>query len=226
MRYENTEKACFIDRPNRFTANIALSGGIEACHVKTTGRLNELLVPGADVMVQRCEHKARRTRYDLIAVYKGTRLVNVDSQAPNRVFCEWLRGGGLFENLTLLSPERKFGSSRLDFYIEADGRRIFAEIKGVTLETDGVALFPDAPTERGLRHINELIKCVKAGFDAYAVFVVQMKGVRYFAPNLHAQPGFGKALGQALAAGVRLIALDCGVDESGIEINDFVDVRL
>ncbi|NLO46732.1 MAG: DNA/RNA nuclease SfsA [Clostridiales bacterium] len=226
MKYENTKKAVFIDRPNRFIANIALSGGVEACHIKNTGRLGELLLPGADMIVQQRDQKTRRTKYDLIAVYKNARLVNVDSQAPNRVFAEWLRGGGLFRNLTLLRPECRFGNSRLDFYIEADGRRIFVETKGVTLEDGGVALFPDAPTERGKRHLNELISCVKKGFSAYAVFIVQMKGVRYFAPNAHTHAAFAKTLKEASEAGVRIIALDCDVCHNSLEISDFVDVRL
>jgi len=224
MIYENIEPAVFIDRPNRFIANIEIGGRPEICHVKNTGRCRELLLPGAKVLVQRKESPNRKTGYDLISVWKGDRLVNIDSAAPNKVFAEWVRAGGLFGNLTLLRPEARFGNSRFDFYLEADGRRVFAEVKGVTLEENGVVRFPDAPTERGVKHLRELVSCVKAGYDAWAVFIVQMKDVSYFEPNWETHPAFGVVLRAAERAGVNLLALDCHVTETGITAADPVPI--
>ncbi len=226
MNYLDTTQAVFVDRPNRFIANILLDGRPEGCHVKNTGRCGELFLPGSKVIVQERAHSGRKTKFDLIAVYKGARLVNVDSQAPNRVFAQWLQTGGLFEHLTLLRPELRFGRSRLDFYIEGDNRRVFAEIKGVTLEDGGIARFPDAPTQRGIRHLSELTACVEAGFEALAVFIVQMKGVRCFEPNRAVHPDFGDALKKAEAAGVGVLAFDCTVSENSIDIADPVAVRI
>lgn len=231
MTYENIHRAVFLDRPNRFIANIEINGRHAVCHVKNTGRCRELLVPGAQIMVQDAwgseasSKPARKTRYDLISVWKGDRLINMDSAAPNKVFAEWVRAGGLFQNVTLIRPECRFGSSRFDFYIETDDRRVFVEVKGVTLEEDGVARFPDAPTDRGVKHLRELISCHAAGYDAYAVFIIQMKGVRYMEPNWATHEAFGAAMQAAQRAGVNIIAVDCHVTEDSITAAEFVEVR-
>ncbi len=226
MKYENIQKAKFISRPNRFIALVEIEGKEEVCHVKNTGRCRELLVPGATVFVQEAENPDRKTKYDLITVQKGDRLVNMDSQVPNRVFSEWIKSGGLFENVTLIKPETTYKHSRFDFYIEADGKKIFIEIKGVTLEKNGAVYFPDAPTERGVRHINELVECTKEGFEAYAVFVIQMKDVTFFSPHDETHKAFGDALRRAQRAGVNVLAVDCRVLPDSIKIEDFVEVIL
>jgi sugar fermentation stimulation protein A len=229
MTYENIRRAVFISRPNRFIAHIELDGKQEVCHVKNTGRCRELLIPGAVVLVQDAGvngGSSRKTRYDLVAVWKGNRLVNIDSSAPNKVFAEWVRGGGLFRDIGRIQPEYRYGGSRFDFYIEASGRRVLVEVKGVTLEEDGVARFPDAPTERGVRHLLELKSAAAAGYDAYAVFIIQMKGVRSMEPNWATHPAFGEALRDAAAAGVNILALDCTVTENSITAADPVEVRL
>jgi sugar fermentation stimulation protein A len=226
MVYSDIRRAGFLERPNRFIARIELAGREEICHVKNTGRCRELLTPRAEVLVQRRDTPGRKTKYDLISVRKGDRLINMDAAAPNRVFAEWAESSGYFRNLTLLKPEQRFGGSRFDFYLEAGGRPAYAEIKGVTLEEDGVVRFPDAPTRRGVKHLRELQACVAAGYDAYIVFIVQMKGVDYFEPNWATHPAFGEALRQAGKAGVRILALDCAVGEDSIRAADFVQVRL
>ncbi|MEG1427638.1 MAG: DNA/RNA nuclease SfsA [Oscillospiraceae bacterium] len=226
MEYLHIGKAQFISRPNRFIARISVGGKDEIAHVKNTGRCKELLVPGADIYVQDCASEKRKTKYDLISVYKGERLINMDSQAPNKVFAEWVRKGKLFPNLTLLRPETTYGNSRFDFYAEAGERKIFIEVKGVTLEENGVASFPDAPTLRGVKHVNELCACKKAGFESYLVFIVQMDNVRYFTPNFRNDPAFATALSTAKATGVEIIALDCTVTEKSITAGQFVEVRL
>lgn len=228
MIYKNIKRAVFLNRPNRFIANIVLDGEKKLCHVKTTGRCRELLTEGAEVFVQEADlsEGKRKTGYDLISVYKGEKLINIDSQVPNKVFAEWLPMSGLLGKIELLKPEKKLLNSRFDFYIEADGKKAIAEVKGVTLERDGAALFPDAPTERGIRHIRELIRSADMGYDAYVIFIIQMKDVRYFAPNIEAQPEFGKALRNAALKGVKLLALDCHVTEDSITAGDLVKVRL
>ncbi|MGI5838390.1 MAG: DNA/RNA nuclease SfsA [bacterium] len=226
MLYQNIRRAVFLDRPNRFIANISLAGVRTACHVKNTGRYRELLIPGVPVLVQAAASPQRKTAYDLIAVWKNERLVNIDAAAPNQVFAEWVRGGGLFNGLTLLRPECRHGASRFDFYVEAAGRRAFVEVKGVTLEQDGIARFPDAPTLRGVKHLMGLIECARTGYDAYAVFIIQMCGVRYLEPNWATHPEFGLALQDARAAGVHIIAMDCTVAEDSLTVRAPVDVRL
>ncbi len=225
MRYERIQKGIFIDRPNRFIAHIELDGKTEVCHVKNTGRCRELLIPGAVVYVQRAANPDRKTRYDLISVEKGMRLINMDSQIPNGVFAQWAREGGV-SGLTLIKGEQRYGASRLDFYLEAEERRIFAEIKGVTLEEDGVVLFPDAPTERGIKHLEELCNCVEKGFEAWAVFVIQMENVRYFTPNRKTHPAFAEALLRAQRVGVRILALECHVTPEEIFAVGQVPVKL
>lgn len=225
MRYERIQKGIFIDRPNRFIAHVKLDGKTEVCHVKNTGRCRELLIPGAAVYVQKAANPDRKTQYDLIAVEKGLRLINMDSQIPNGVFAQWAREGGV-PGLTLIKGEQRCGASRLDFYLEAEGRKIFAEIKGVTLEEDGVVLFPDAPTERGIKHLEELCSCVEKGFEAWAVFVIQMENVRYFTPNRKTHPAFAEALLRAQRAGVRILALECHVTPEEIFAVGQVPVEL
>lgn len=226
MKYQNIESAIFLERPNRFVAYVELGGEREKCHVKNTGRCRELLVPGAEVYLQRAEKPNRKTNYDLIGVKKGKRIVNMDSQIPNYAVREWLEKGGLFETITQLRPETKYGNSRFDFYLEAEGKRIFMEVKGVTLEEEGIARFPDAPTERGVKHIHELMECKKDGCEAYIFFVIQMKGIKSFEPNDRTHPAFGEALRQAAAAGVHILAYDCQVTEDSIEIDQKIQVRL
>lgn len=226
MKYTNIKKAVFIARPNRFIAEIEIDGKRVEAHVKNTGRCKELLTEKATVLVEECDVKNRRTKYDLIAVYKGERLINMDSQVPNKVFNEWLIRSHLFEKITLIKPESKYRNSRFDFFVQADGRDIFIEVKGVTLEDEGVVRFPDAPTLRGVKHIEELCECIKEGYEAYLVFIIQMKGVKYFAPNQKTHKEFGDALLKAKAAGVHILALDCFVMEDYIEAADMVEVRL
>ena len=175
MKYENIKKAKFINRPNRFIAHIEIDGKEEVAHVKNTGRCKELLTEGATVYVSESDNPERKTRYDLVKVIKGDRLINMDSQAPNKIFHEWVKKGNLFKNITLIKPESKYKNSRFDFYIEADGKKIFVEVKGVTLEDKGVVRFPDAPTERGVKHINELISALEDGYEAYIAFVIGEK---------------------------------------------------
>lgn len=225
MVYENIRKARFLERPNRFIAQVELDGKKQICHVKNTGRCKELLVPGVEIYVQEHDNSARKTKYSLIAVQKGKRLINIDSQAPNKAAREWLEKGGLFP-LTRLQPESRYHDSRLDFYLEGEGRRAFMEVKGVTLEEDGVVLFPDAPTQRGIKHLRELSGCVKEGYEAYLLFVIQMKGVSYFTPNRSTHPQFADALAQAQAQGVQLIAMDCQVTPERMVLADFVEIKL
>ena len=226
MTYDNIHEAVFLDRPNRFIAHILLNGQKQVCHVKNTGRCRELLLPGAEIFVQHSANPARKTAYDLIAVRKGERLINMDAAAPNRVFGQWLAAGGPGFVPELIRPERVHGDSRFDCYFEHGGRKAFAEVKGVTLEEDGVVRFPDAPTERGVKHLHGLIRCVQEGFEAWAVFIIQMKGVKYFEPNRATHPEFAEALAQAAQAGVKLIALDCNVEKDSLNAADPVAIRL
>lgn len=224
MVYNNIKSGRFISRPNRFIANIEIDGEICVCHVKNTGRCAELLLPGAHVFVQCCDNPNRKTKYDLIAVYKGERLINIDSQAPNKVFGEWIES--YFKNVTYVKPEAKYKNSRFDFYIEADERKIFAEVKGVTLENDGEVKFPDAPTLRGVKHLNELSDCISEGFEAYVFFIVQMKDVKYFSPNRKTHPEFAAALEKALENGVNVCCVDCNVSPDSLTVGDFVPVKI
>ncbi|MGD9567110.1 MAG: DNA/RNA nuclease SfsA [Sedimentibacter sp.] len=226
MLYKNIKEAKFINRPNRFIANIEINGEYEVCHVKNTGRCKELLTDNAKVFVQEFNNSNRKTKYDLISVYKGERLINMDSQAPNKVFHEWLLKGNLFQNITLIKPECKYNNSRFDFYIETDNKKIFVEVKGVTLEENNVVMFPDAPTERGLKHIKELMECASEGYEAYVVFIIQMKDVLYFTPNNFTHKAFGDTLKMAASKGVKIIALDCEITKNSIIAQDMVDVIL
>ncbi len=224
MHYDRILTAKFISRPNRFIARIEIDGTEHIAHVKNTGRCKELLIPGATVFVQEFDLPHRKTKFDLISVYKGDKLINMDSQVPNKVFAEWVEKGNLIGKPDLIRPEVKWENSRFDFYIEAEGRKIFVEVKGVTLEENGVAMFPDAPTERGLKHLTELCRCISLGYEAYAVFIIQMSGVERFIPNDITHRAFGDALRLAKKAGVNIMALDCFVTENEIRAMNFVDV--
>lgn len=226
MTYSNIYTAKFLSRPNRFIAHIEIDGKTEIAHVKNTGRCKELLVENATVFVQKSDNPNRKTQYDLIGVLKGERMINMDSQIPNRVFGEWALKSGFFGSLNLIKAEKTFGSSRFDYYLETEKDKIFVEVKGVTLEEDGVVLFPDAPTERGVKHINELCSCIDAGYKAYIFFIIQMDNVKYFTPNRKTHPQFADALKKAAENGVGVYALDCKVTENSIAADKFVEVRL
>ncbi|OUN03346.1 sugar fermentation stimulation protein SfsA [Flavonifractor sp. An92] len=227
MQYQQVRKGHFLARPNRFIAQVELDGRTETVHVKNTGRCRELLVPGATVYVEGSDNPKRKTKYDLIAVEKGSLLINMDAQAPNHLFAEWARAGKFRENLTLLRPETTWGNSRFDFYWEDSlGTRGFVEVKGVTLEEEGLALFPDAPTERGVKHLRELIACRAAGYEAAVCFVVQMAGMKGFSPNERTHPAFGAALREARDAGVEILVEGCTVTPEQVEISHTVPLFL
>ena len=227
MRYGKIQAARFLRRPNRFVAEVELEGRTEAVHVKNTGRCRELLVPGARVYLTPGENPARKTAWDLIAVEKGPLLINMDAQAPNRVFGEWAAAGHFVPGLTLLRPETTWGRSRFDFYWEAGPeRRGFVEVKGVTLEQDGVAAFPDAPTERGVRHLEELSAARREGYECAVCFVIQMKGPTRFRPNEATHPAFGAALREAAEAGVDVLAYDCRVTPDQLWLDAPVPIDL
>jgi sugar fermentation stimulation protein A len=225
MQYQNIREAIFLFRPNRFIAHIEIGGKKEICHIKNTGRCKELLLPGAAVLVQEVSSPKRKTNYDLIGVYKGNRLVNIDSQAPNQIFHEWVISSNLFHRIALIRPECKYQNSRFDFYIETCTSQIFVEVKGVTLEENGVALFPDAPTERGIKHITELCRAIDDGYEAYLFFIIQMKDVSYFSPNFKTHPAFAQALINAQKHGVKVMAIDCRVEPDFITAGDGVEIR-
>lgn len=226
MKYHNIIEGTFISRPNRFIANVEVAGQVQVCHVKNTGRCRELLVPGCRVYLETADNPNRKTKYDLIAVKKGNLLINMDSQAPNKAAGEWLEKRILYPDLKVLKPEVKYDNSRFDFYIEAGERKIFLEVKGVTLEEGGIARFPDAPTERGVKHIRELMACMKEGYEPVILFVIQMKGIRRFMPNDETHKAFGDTLREAREKGVRILAYDCLVTEDSMEIRDPVSMVL
>ena len=225
MVYETVIEGKFLSRPNRFIAYVEVEGERQICHVKNTGRCKELLTNGARVILERSSNPKRKTAYDLIAVYKGEGLINMDSQAPNRVFGEWATKG-YFGDLTLIKPECVYGSSRFDFYLESGERRIFVEVKGVTLEQDGVVRFPDAPTERGVKHLRELMAAKEAGYEAYVIFVIQMEHCLYFTPNEETHPAFAEALRKAAEKGVEVIAITCKVTPNSLTAHQLAEVRL
>lgn len=230
INYKEVKKGIFLERPNRFIARVMVDGNEETVHVKNTGRCRELLINGATVYLSVSDNPLRKTRYDLIGVEKvtsrGTIKVNMDSQIPNDAVNEWLHRGNLFSEGAVIRREVFYGKSRFDFYIEDDNRRIFLEVKGVTLENDGVVSFPDAPTERGIKHINELASAVAEGYEGYILFVVQMKNVSYFTPNYNTHPEFGKALKIARENGVKILAYDCIVTEDSMVIDKEIEVIL
>lgn len=225
MRYGTVVSGVFLSRPNRFIAHISIDGKEEVCHVKNTGRCKELLVSGSQVWCEVSKNPQRKTKFDLIAVKKGLRLINMDSQAPNQAAKEWLLRGGLGE-ISDLKAESVHGDSRFDFSFIKDGKPCFLEVKGVTLENGGICAFPDAPTLRGSKHLNGLTQAVKAGYGAYVLFVIQMTDVAYLHPNDDTDPAFGKALRAAAEAGVQILAADCAVTPDAMEIQNPVAVKL
>lgn len=226
MQYKNICEGRFLSRPNRFAAEVQIQDKIEICHVKNTGRCRELLIPGAKVYLEESDNEKRKTKYDLVAVEKGERLINMDSQLPNAAVKEWILQGGLFMDLTYIRGEKVFGESRFDLYAEHGEKKAFIEVKGVTLEQDGIARFPDAPTLRGVKHVEELCRCVEQGYEAYLIFVIQMKGITRLEPNWTTHPQFGEAMQKAAKSGVKLLAYDCIVKPSGIWIDQPVPVVL
>ena len=225
MRYENMVQGRFLRRPNRFIAHVVIRGREEIVHVKNTGRCRELLPEGAQVWCHEFDDAKRKTKFDLITVRKGDRLINMDSQAPNKAAKEWLLSGGLGE-LEQLRSEATHGESRFDFSFVKDGKPCFLEVKGCTLETDGVCAFPDAPTERGAKHLRHLSRLAQEGYGAYVLFVIQMSDVKYFHPNDATDPAFGKALREAAEAGVQVLAMDCAVTEDTMTIQNPVAIKL
>ena len=225
MRYNEIVSARFIERPNRFIAYVELAGERTKVHVKNTGRCRELLQDGVKVYLERSRNPERSTAYDLVAVEKAGRLINMDSNAPNKVVGEWLQAGGLYGDVSKVRPETVFGNSRFDFYVEsASGKKAFIEVKGVTLERDGVAAFPDAPSERAVKHVEELVSALEQGYEACLIFVIQMKGISYVEPNWDTHPAFGEALRKARNAGVRLLAYDCLVEADSLTVGGEIPV--
>lgn len=227
MKYKNIVTGTFKSRPNRFIAMVEIDGKIEKCHVKNTGRCRELLLPDAEVYLEKSGNPQRKTAYDLIGVKKGELLINMDSQAPNKAVKEWLEEEVYFKHVTFIKPECKYGNSRIDFYLETEERRkIFIEVKGVTLEENGIARFPDAPTERGIKHIQELQQAVSEGYEAYILFVIQMKEILQFEPNDRTHQAFGDALREAQKHGVSILAYDCVVTRDSMRLDSSVKVQV
>jgi len=231
MRYQNIHKAIFLSRPNRFIAKVLVNGEELTVHVKNTGRCRELLVPGCTVYLERSDNPARKTAYDLVAVEKvgedgAVRLINMDSQAPNQIFGEWAKGGHFIPGLTLLRPETTWGHSRFDFYWEAGEWKGFVEVKGCTLEEEGWTYFPDAPTERGVKHLEELLLAKEQGYETAVCFVIQMANVKGFSPNDRTHPAFGDALRKAADSGVEVLAYECQVIPGEVYITTKVPVKL
>lgn len=226
MEYKNIEKGIFRSRPNRFIAHVEIDGREDVVHVKNTGRCRELLIPGAEVFCECSQSSSRKTAFDLITVRKGERLINIDSQAPNKAFFEWSSAGHFIGKPDFIKPEYTWGNSRFDFYIEKGERRCLVEVKGCTLELDGECYFPDAPTERGVKHIHELIAARKVGYECYIIFIVQMKDVKFLAPNDATHPEFGQALRRAGKCGVNILAFDCSITENSMIIADKIPVKL
>ncbi|MCR5703610.1 MAG: DNA/RNA nuclease SfsA [Eubacterium sp.] len=215
MKYNSTIRGKFHSRPNRFIAKVWIDGKLETVHVKNTGRCKELLLPDSDVILEISDNPNRKTKYDLIAVYKeGFGLINMDSQAPNKVALEWLKK----QSYDYVKPEYTYGDSRIDFYMEKGEEKYLMEVKGCTLEIDGVGYFPDAPTERGVKHLRELTKAVEQGFHCMIAFVIQMEGIDRVLPNVDTHPEFGTAMEEAVAAGVQVLFLCCKVEEDSLEI--------
>lgn len=237
MKYHNLKEGIFVSRPNRFVAYVEIGENVEVCHVKNTGRCKELLIPGVKVLLEEANNPNRKTRYDLVQVYKGERLVNIDSQIPNYLVREWLEkdrdtvarsclSQNYFPNITKIQSEKTYGDSRFDLYLEYEEKRAWIEIKGVTLEDGGVCRFPDAPTQRGVKHIRELEKSLKEGYEAWIIFVIQMNGMRQFRPNWRTHKEFGEALVHAENVGVRVLALECNVSEGEIYIEQEIEINL
>lgn len=226
MKYKNIIEGRFLSRPNRFIAHVNINGHEEVCHVKNTGRCRELLTPNAEVFLQISDNPNRKTRYDLIGVKKNHLMINMDSQVPNKVVEEWLKSNHVLFQNPVIRSEKVYGKSRFDFYVEDGERRAFIEVKGVTLEDKGVASFPDAPTERGVKHIKELQKSISDGYEAYLFFVIQMKGIHKMQPNRERHPEFAAALADAVRTGVKVLAYDCLVTADSIQIDKPVCIDL
>lgn len=231
MKYQNVCKAVFLSRPNRFIAKTLVGEQEETVHVKNTGRCCELLIPGCTVYLARSDKAQRKTKYDLVAVEKERQgseplRINMDSQAPNEAAVEWLPKSGLFGEQAVIRREVTYGDSRFDFYVEDGERKAFLEVKGVTLEQDGIAMFPDAPTERGVKHLHELCKAIDDGYEAYLLLVIQMKGVHQFRPNTATHPAFAEALQTAADRGAQIFAMDCVVTPDSMMIDNPVEVSL
>lgn len=226
MKYKNIVEARFLSRPNRFIAVVDIEGEKVTVHVKNTGRCRELLTEGCTVYLERSDNPNRKTAYDLVAVKKSELLINMDSQVVNCAAGEWLSKGILFSESAVIKQEFTCGESRFDFYIEDGERKAFLEVKGVTLEKDGTALFPDAPTERGVKHLRHLSRLCREGYEAYVLFVIQMKGVHSFYPNDEMHREFGDALRDAKKSGVKIIAADCMITPDSIEIDTEIPVHL
>lgn len=226
MKYSRISEAVFLDRPNRFIAKAELDGETVTAHVKNTGRCKEILIPGVKAVLAHAENPNRKTAFDLVAAYKGDLLINIDSQAPNKVYGEALNEGKIFDEIVAVRPEATYGDSRFDFLVEKNDEKIYTEVKGVTLEDDGVALFPDAPTDRGVKHLRGLASLISEGFKASVVFVVQMDRADYFMPNYDMHEEFGLAVEEAVEAGVDVAAYTCRVTEDSMELAERIPVRL
>ena len=226
MKYNNIVEGIFIERPNRFIAYVEVDGVVNKCHVKNTGRCKELLIKGVKVYLEKSDNPNRKTQYSLIAVQKGDILINIDSSAPNKVVKEWLEVHTEELGITLLKPEKTYNKSRLDFYYETKDKKVYMEVKGVTLLDGDVARFPDAPTERGIKHIEHLIELKKQGYETYIMFVIQCKGVKRFEPNDVTHKAFGDVLREAYKTGVNVVAYDCVVTKQYIEIDKAVRVEV
>ena len=226
MKYEKITKGTFIKRLNRFVALCNIEGEEIYCHVKNTGRCGEILIEGAECYLEEAANPERKYKYSLVAVRKGERLINIDSQAPNKAAGEFLKSGKLFSDIKNIKAESTYGKSRFDFYFEHGDKKAYLEVKGVTLERDSAVFFPDAPTVRGTKHLNELCDCVRDGYEAYVLFVVQMKNVASFSPNEVTDPNFALALRNADSKGVRVLCYDCSVTEKEMNIEDKVTVIL
>lgn len=215
MKYKKIVEGTFVDRPNRFVAHVMIHGIEETVHVKNTGRCKELLLPGSKVYLEESDNPNRKTKYDLIAVHKeGLGLVNIDSQAPNKVAMEWLKT----QEYDFIKPEYRYGDSRIDFYMKKGEQEYLMEVKGCTLEIDGIGYFPDAPTERGVKHLKELTKAAKLGYQCMVAFVIQMEGIREVRPNIMTHPAFGEAWKNAVEAGVEILFLHCKVEEDALQV--------
>lgn len=226
MKYGKIVEGKFIERLNRFVAVCSIDGQEVHCHVKNTGRCKEILVEGVQCFLEESENPGRKYKYSLVALKKGEKLINIDSQAPNKAAMEFLSQGRLYSDIENLRAEKTYGNSRFDFYFEHGGRKAYLEVKGVTLERDGAVFFPDAPTERGTKHLNELCECIKDGYEAYVLFVVQMKGALYFSPNSVTDPDFAAALKRASDCGVKILCYDCIVTENEMNIDKPIQVIL
>ncbi len=226
MKYKKIVKGTFLNRPNRFIAEVDICGEVHTVHVKNTGRCLELLIPGTDVYLEEASNPERKTKYDLVTVRKGDVLINMDSSAPNKIAEEWLRDGALFSDCAEIRREVTWGASRFDLYVEDGDRRAFIEVKGVTLEEGGIAFFPDAPTERGVKHVRELVSAKEEGYEAYLLFIVQMEGISEMRPNDVTHRAFGDAVRQAVKNGVHLLAVGCRVTADTVTATDEIEVVL